>query len=211
MEAHWIEVVGYGGTAMTVASYSMRTIIPLRIAGIASSVFFIAYGLLIQSWPMLVMELTILPLNVIRLIQLLRLIKQVENATGEEFDVVWLEPFARRVKHKAGSVLFREGEKADHLLIVYSGKFGLAGRDVTFTPGDMMGELGFIAPQNHRTATLKCLEEGEVGRVSYSDLKQLFFQNPRFGFYLLKLMARRMFENEARARASAPPMAMAAE
>jgi len=85
-----------------------------------------------------------------------------------------------------------------------------AGREVTFGPGDMTGELGFISPDNHRTATLLCLDDGEVGRVSYADLKQLFFQNPKFGYFLLKLIARRMFENEARARATAP-MAIAAE
>jgi CRP/FNR family transcriptional regulator, cyclic AMP receptor protein len=210
MDTHWIELIGFGGTAMTVASYSMRTIIPLRIAGIASSFFFIAYGVMISSWPMLLMEFTILPLNIVRLLQLMRLLKQVEGASGGEFDIAWLQPFAHHVRRKAGDTLFREGDSADHLLIVHSGKFGLAGRDVTFGPGDMMGELGFISPENHRTATLLCLEDGEVGRVSYADLKQLFFQNPKFGYFLLKLIARRMFENEARARATAP-MAIAAE
>ena len=98
MDIHWVEVIGYGGSAMTVASYSMRTIIPLRIAGILSSFFFIAYSLLINSWPMLLMELTIMPLNVIRLVQLLRLLKQVEGATGDEFDIHWLQPMRRQVK-----------------------------------------------------------------------------------------------------------------
>lgn len=210
MDIHWVEVIGYGGSAMTVASYSMRTIIPLRIAGILSSFFFIAYSLLINSWPMLLMELTIMPLNVIRLVQLLRLLKQVEGATGDEFDIHWLQPFARHLKRQAGDVLFRAGDNADHLLIVYSGKYKIVDRDITFGPGDMMGEIGFIAPDNHRTATLECVEAGEVGRVSYHDLKQLFFQNPRFGYYLLKLIARRMFDNANHAR-NTPPLAQAAE
>src|SRR5213075_1752359 len=93
MDTHWIELIGFGGTAMTVASYSMRTIIPLRIAGIASSFFFIAYGVMISSWPMLLMEFTILPLNIVRLLQLMRLLKQVEGASGGEFDIAWLQPF----------------------------------------------------------------------------------------------------------------------
>ncbi len=74
----------------------------------------------------------------------------------------------------------------------------------------LMGELGFLSPGNLRTATLECIEPGEVGVVTYFDIKQLFFQNPKFGYYLMKLIAARLFENEARARAQVP-LAQAAE
>ena len=72
MGSEWIEAIGYAGTAATVATYSMRTIIPLRIAGILSSVFFITYALSAGIWPMLVTELIILPINCVRLYQVLR-------------------------------------------------------------------------------------------------------------------------------------------
>ncbi|HWA18705.1 MAG TPA: Crp/Fnr family transcriptional regulator [Devosia sp.] len=207
-----VELVGYGGTVLTALSYSMRTIVPLRVAGIASSAFFIVYGVFIGSLPMLATELIILPLNVMRLVQILRLMKQVENASGGEFDIAWLESFAQIRPMNAGHVLFHAGDEAKELYVVHNGRFGLEGRnDVTFGPGDMMGELGFLSPDNKRTATLVCLEEGEVGAVSYFDLKQLYFQNPKFGFYLLKLIAGRLFQNEARARAAAaPPLALEA-
>lgn len=68
----WIEAIGYAGTAATVATYSMRTIVPLRLAGILSSVFFITYAVISGIWPMLLTELIILPINCFRLYQHLR-------------------------------------------------------------------------------------------------------------------------------------------
>ena len=72
MEINWIELVGYAGTTATVATYSMRTIVPLRVAGILSSLFFISYALIVGIFPMLVTELIILPINAWRLYQVLR-------------------------------------------------------------------------------------------------------------------------------------------
>ena len=72
MGGEWIEAIGYAGTAATVATYSMRTIIPLRIAGILSSLFFITYAVISGVLPMLVTELIILPINCYRLYQILR-------------------------------------------------------------------------------------------------------------------------------------------
>ena len=202
MDSHWIEVVGYGGTAATFASYSMRTIIPLRVAGIAGSFFFIIYGLLISSWPMLATELTILPLNCWRLYQLLRLMRQVDHATGNELSVEWLDSFSKIQRHAPGDILFRAGDIADHLLIVHSGRFVLTERNIAIGPGDLVGEMGFLAPDNRRSMTLQCVEAGTSGRVSYPDLKQLYFQNPKFGFYLMRLMAKRMYDNLDHAKAT---------
>jgi CRP/FNR family transcriptional regulator, cyclic AMP receptor protein len=202
----WVEAIGYGGTCATVCTYAMRTIIPLRIAGIASSFFFITYALFISSWPMLATELVILPLNCVRLYQLLKLMRQVDEATGNELSVDWLESFTRDRAHTAGDVLFRAGDKADYLLVVRSGRFRLAERNIDILPGALVGELGFLSPNNLRTMTLECVVPGSIGRISYEDLKQLYFQNPKFGFYLLRLMATRLFDNldHARATAQAP-------
>lgn len=208
MDGQWIEIVGYGGTAATVASYSMRTIIPLRIMGIVSSVFFIAYAMYISAWPMLATELLILPLNCVRLYQVLRLMKQVETANNEELSIDWLKSFMHDRNHRASETLFHMGATADHLLVIKSGKFRLVERDIPILPGALVGEMGFLSPNNQRTMTLECVEDGTVGRISYRDLKQLYFQNPKFGFYLLRLIATRLFDNidhaKSRGVASAP-------
>lgn len=71
MQAEWIELVGYAGTGFTVVAYGMKRIVPLRIAGILSSVAFLSYGLLMQSYPLVLMEVLLLPINAYRLYEIL--------------------------------------------------------------------------------------------------------------------------------------------
>jgi CRP-like cAMP-binding protein len=79
-----------------------------------------------------------------------------------------------------------------------SGRYRLTEIGVDVLPGQIVGELGLIAPDNKRTLTFECVEDGELLTISYAGVKQLFFQNPAFGFYLLQLISRRMFQNMAR-------------
>lgn len=184
MDHLFVEAIGYGGTALTVASYSMRTIIPLRVAGILSSVLFIIYAVIIQSWPVLAMEMVLLPLNTVRLFQVLRMVRRIDEAAAtSELSSTWLKPFSRRLLCKAGDTIFKEGDAADYLLIIESGQFRLAESQIVLGPGELVGEMGFLSPGNKRTATLVCTETGEVGRVSYHAIRQLYFANPKFAFY----------------------------
>jgi hypothetical protein len=48
----------------------MKEMRPLRIAAVLSCVFFIAYAVMIGSYPVLVMELVLLPINAWRLLEL---------------------------------------------------------------------------------------------------------------------------------------------
>jgi CRP/FNR family cyclic AMP-dependent transcriptional regulator len=55
-----------------------------------------------------------------------------------------------------------------------------------------------FAPEHKRTQTLECLEAGTLMQIAYAQVEQLFFQNPQFGFYLLRLITRRLFQNIVR-------------
>ena len=46
--------------------------LPLRIAALLSCIFFIAYAAMIGSWPLLLMEFVLLPINAVRLLELRR-------------------------------------------------------------------------------------------------------------------------------------------
>jgi CRP-like cAMP-binding protein len=61
-----------------------------------------------------------------------------------------------------------------------------------------MGELGFLSPDNRRTATIKCTEDGQVLTITYDKLLEIYFQNPQFGYYFLVLTSQRLLENIAR-------------
>ena len=65
-----------------------------------------------------------------------------------------------------------------------------------------MGELGFLTPDNRRTATIECIEDGQVLTITYEKLLEIYFQNPQFGYYFLVLTSQRLLENLARAEAT---------
>ena len=42
------------------------------------------------------------------------------------------------------------------------------------------------------------MEEGEALVISYDSVQQLFFQNPKFGFYFMRLATQRLFSDIGR-------------
>ena len=69
---------------------------------------------------------------------------------------------------------------------------------VELPPGRLMGELGFLTPNNRRTATVECTENGHVLTITYEKLLEIYFQNQQFGYYFLVLTSQRLLENIAR-------------
>ena len=61
-----------------------------------------------------------------------------------------------------------------------------------------MGELGFLTPNNRRTMTIECTEDGQVLTITYERLLEIYFQNPQFGYYFLVLTSHRLLENNQR-------------
>jgi CRP-like cAMP-binding protein len=61
-----------------------------------------------------------------------------------------------------------------------------------------MGELGFLSKNNRRTQTVECIESGDVLTITYDKLLEIYFQNPEFGYYFLKLSSDRLMQNITR-------------
>jgi CRP-like cAMP-binding protein len=192
------EIAGYLAAALTFLTFYMRTMIPLRVVGICSNCAFITYGLLDGLYPVLILHLILLPLNSLRLREMLRLTRQVSEATQGDLNMEWLKPFTSTRWVKAGDLLFRKGDTADAMFFVVSGRHRLAELGMDILPGQVVGELGLLAPDQARTQTLECTADSEMLQITYEQVKQLYFQNPQFGFYFLQLTARRLFENIAR-------------
>lgn len=179
-------------------TFSMKTMVPLRLVGIASNVFFIAYGYLQPAYPLLVLHALLLPLNILRLRQMLLMVRQVEDAAKGDLNMDWLKPFTTKMTLVAGDMLFRKGDQADAIFFVMSGTLRIPEIGVTIAPGQIVGELGFLSPNKARTQSVACAEPAEVLKISYDQVRQLYFQNPKFGFFFLQLASRRLFENNER-------------
>jgi CRP-like cAMP-binding protein len=101
-------------------------------------------------------------------------------------------------KCAAGEVLFYKDEKADSMYYIVSGRFLLVESGIELPVGAIVGELGMLSPSNLRTQTLECIEAGATLSVSYTQVEELYVQNPAFGFYFLRLASARLFENIAK-------------
>jgi CRP-like cAMP-binding protein len=110
----------------------------------------------------------------------------------------WLRPFMTPRKYKKGDLLFRKGDVAKEMFYTVSGNFLVKEIGIELPPGRIMGELGFIDPNNRRTGTVESLENGEVLFITYDRLLELYFQNPDFGYYFLRLTTERLMQNIGR-------------
>jgi CRP-like cAMP-binding protein len=84
------------------------------------------------------------------------------------------------------------------MFFVVSGQLHLQEIDIDLSPGAVVGELGMLAPARARTQTLVCTQSGSVLEITYDKIEELYYQNPQFGFYFLRLSTGRLFENIAR-------------
>ena len=190
-----VEIVGYAAAMLTIATYSMRTMIPLRVIGICANCLFIVYGYFAPVYPQLLLHGILLPLNSLRLYQMMRLVSMVRLAS-DNLSMDWVKSFTKTRACHAGETVFFKGDHADAMYYAVSGRFLLVEIGVEIPPGQVVGEMGWIAPDHRRTQSFKCVKDGELLVIDYSQLKQLYFQNPKFGFFFLKLISKRMFANE---------------
>ena len=199
----WVDALGYAGALLTLTTFSMKTMLHLRMAGIVANVAFISYGATGGVYPVLLLHLTLLPLNVWRLWQLQRLTRQIREASLGRLSVEWLKPFSRSRQAAAGETLFRLGDAADTVCFVLSGRFRAVEADVALQEGDVIGELGLVMPDHRRTQTVVCDEAGVLLVLSYDEVRRMYFQNPRFGFFFLERVAERL-SRDARRVAQSP-------
>jgi hypothetical protein len=186
------------GAGFFVATLLMRTMVPLRVANMLSCVFFMGFGALANDIRTFLLYLLLLPINAVRLRQMLSLVKKARTAVQGDMSMEWLKPFMTRRKYKEGDVLFKKGDVAKEMFLTVTGKFLVKDIGVELPPGRLMGELGFLTPNNKRTATVECIEEGEVLSIAYDKLLEIYFQNPQFGYYFLVLTSQRLLENISR-------------
>jgi hypothetical protein len=191
-------MLALAGAMFYVATLMMRTIVPLRVIGIISIAFFMAYGLVAGAVGTFLLYLLSLPVNVIRLRQMLMLVKKARTSAQGDLSMDWLRPYMTPRKYRKGEILFRKGDVANEMFLTVTGKFLVTEIGIELPPGRIMGELGFVAPKNRRTQTIQCIENGDVLSITYETLLELYFQNPEFGYYLLSLTSERLLQNISR-------------
>lgn len=186
------------GAVFLVATLLMHTMVPLRVANMLGCMFFVAYGALSGNVAAFILYLLLLPINAIRLRQILNLVKKARIATEGDTSLELLKPFMTERRYRRGDKLFKKNDAASEMFLTVTGTFLVKEIGVELPPGRLMGELGFLTPDQRRTATVECIEDGQVMTITYEKLLEIFFQNPQFGYYCLVLTSQRLLENISR-------------
>lgn len=69
--AAWFEVIGYVASALIIASLTMKSILKLRLIGLAGSFTFFIYGVLIGAFPIVVVNSIVMVIHIYHLRRLL--------------------------------------------------------------------------------------------------------------------------------------------
>jgi CRP-like cAMP-binding protein len=169
--------------------------VPLRIIGIASNIAFIAYSLLglrygifSKVYPILLLHSALLPLNLFRLYQIRGLIKAV-NAASESKTLQHLVPYMTSERRGKGDVLFKKGDPADRLYYLAKGEVRLPDVGESITDGGTFGEVGLFATASARTSTAVCAGDCQLYTIKRDKALELYYQNPKFGFFLIRLVS----------------------
>ena len=109
---------------------------------------------------------------------------------------------------KRGEAVIRQGEPADALYIVVSGRFSVTrtGRRTPIAeigPDQPIGEIGFITHSDHRTATVTAMRDSIVLRLDRKDFEQLTRKYPMIWRSLAMTLAGRLAATTA--AAPSPP------
>jgi CRP-like cAMP-binding protein len=186
--------------AMVMAGALSRTMVPLRWLAAGSNVALIIYGALRPSFPTLAIAAVLLPINVVRAVEITRLTRRVSRA-GVEADQagLWLKPYMKARRLRAGQTLFKKDDKAAHLYLLLEGEMVLVEIEKPLETGRIFGEIALFSPSGLRTMTARCITKCTVLQIHESTVKQLYYQNPSFGFHLIDLLAGRLSADVARA------------
>jgi CRP/FNR family transcriptional regulator, cyclic AMP receptor protein len=201
----WIVLAAWLASILVFCSFFMKTMIPLRIVAITSNVAFIAYALLGlkygvfgRLYPIFILHSCLLPLNVLRLRELRRLITAVREASDADA-LEALVPYMKTEERHKGDVLFRAGDPPDKLYVIQSGRVVFPELDKRVSAGEVFGEVGLFAPQQVRTVTAICEDDCRLATITGEKVLELYFENPRFGLFLIRLVSGYMRRSRAQA------------
>jgi CRP/FNR family cyclic AMP-dependent transcriptional regulator len=192
MDYHYAELVGVAAAAASLYAAHAKTIIPLRVAAIVANVLAMAYSFLHGTYPTFALNALLLPLNAWRLRSMINLIRETEAAAAGDMNADWLLPYMRPKDFKAGEVMMARGDYATEAFYIVSGEIEIVENGAVRTQGTLIGEIGLFTPNGRRTMTARCKTDVQAARIDYDQFKELYFQNPQFGFRLLHLIVARL-------------------
>ena len=191
-------VFGFIGAGLMVASYLMKSMLPLRLVALAANVFLVVYAALSLSWPTMLLYVAMFPINLKKVIEIRKLVDAIKHARTETPLADWLLPHMTRREVKSGTTLWKKDDVSTEMVYVDNGRLRLLEQDVVMDPGSLVGEIGLFAPGNRRTGTVVCETDCTLYTLSADAMAQLYYLNPKLGFHVMRMIvARLLHDSEA--------------
>ena len=198
---HIIEAVGWLAVLFKLATFSMNSMIWLRVLVILSSVCFIIYSALFQIWPLLAIEVILLSVNAYRLYELIALRRLVTHMTDEsEPDFSAAMAYGKKRTIQSGDTLFEKGDPVDSLYYLAEGAVEIEGQNVTVPAGNIFGEMAFFNSSAARMATVRCVEDTVVYELNEKRFTRLQYEDPKFAMAVMRLVTKRLVANAAQTK-----------
>ena len=188
------DVIGWVAAGLTLLTFSMRTMLPLRLSAVGANVFFILYGWQAGLTPVFALHCMLLPFNLFRLGELLIVRRRFTEARSGVHRTDWLKGLGKTLRLSRGEIIFNKGDPADKLYQVTRGTVELVEIGVTLDEGEIFGEIAFFTAAQARTLTERCKTDCELVAVKESDFMAIHYQDPSFGVYLTQLIASRLLD-----------------
>jgi CRP/FNR family cyclic AMP-dependent transcriptional regulator len=192
MKNQWAEWIGVAAAAASLYAAYARSIIALRVAAIVANALAMTYSYSHGTYPTLVLNAVLLPLNAWRLRAMWKLVHDIDAAVKSDMNVDWLLPYMHPKRFKAGDPMMQADEYATEAFYILAGEVDVVGTNRTFGKGSFLGEIGLFTPNGRRTLTVRCKTDVEAAAIAYDEIKALYYQNPQFGFHLLHLIVARL-------------------
>jgi CRP/FNR family cyclic AMP-dependent transcriptional regulator len=191
-----MEILAWVASVLVFACFFMKTMIPLRGLAIASNLAFIGYaalgvheGIFFKVLPILLLHVALLPLNIVRLLEVRGLTQAVRTMQKSDLPYDFMIPFMSPVHFQAGFNIFKKDEPASDVYVIKTGSILLPEVGKLLGPGVLFGEVAIFSRDAVRTATATCKTDCELLRISGTRILELFYQDRQFSFKIARLLA----------------------
>ena len=123
----------------------------------------------------------------------LHLKRNIEKSTL----IDWLLPHMTFESHRKGETLFRRGEPGNALYFIHEGQVVLPELGIQLGAGEFLGEVGIFSPQHSRTCSARCNADTRLFRIDSEKVGRLYYENPRFAYHLMQVLAHRFSTERA--------------
>jgi CRP/FNR family transcriptional regulator, cyclic AMP receptor protein len=189
------EVLGYVAAGLAFITFWVKVPARSRAFATGCNVACIVSAAVGHLWPLLVLSVLLIPVNVMRLLELQSVTGKIKRALASDLSMDWLRPLMQRKSVAAGEYLFRQGDEQGDIYLVVSGTIRLVEIDVTVGAGELIGEMAVFSPAMRRTLSARCETPVELLVIHNSEFLKRYYQNPDFGVYLVRLVERRLLQN----------------